>query len=184
LPSPTGAMEWVEHTVTDKGGVKRTAKYIRHTDPLVQSIIEAVREDEIEQAIDRLRLVWHKGEPKVVLVVNNLPPTVQPDYVLDWVDVRKGRAAPPAIHATLTGLVPGSPHQGPVLRPDIWQSKTPAENHMKAQLKPNWKDWFKCVLVMPCRDGMQRRRAVEAYYRPADCTYTKAYNKLIGWLTG
>jgi hypothetical protein len=184
LPPPTGVMEWVEHTVTDKRGVELTAKYLRHTDPLVQSIIEAEREDEIEQAIDRLRLVWHKGEPKVVLVVNNLPLTVQPDYVLDWADVRDGRAAPPAMHATLTGLVPGSPHQGPTLRPDIWRSKTTADNHMTAQLKPNWKDWFRCLLVMPYKEGMQRRRAIEAYYRPADCAYTKDYLKLIAWLNG
>lgn len=182
LPPPNGVMEWVEHTVTDKRGVKLSTKYLRHTDLLVQSIIEAEREDEIEQSIDRLRLVWHKGEPKVVIVVNNLPLTLQPDYVLDWADVRDGRAASPAMHATLTGLVPGSPHQGPTLRPDIWRSKTTAENHFAAQLKPNWKDWFERLLVVSHKEGVQRRRAVEAYYRPADCAYTKEYLKLVALL--
>ncbi len=114
----------------------------------------------------------------MVVVVNNLPPTIQPDYVLDWADVREGRATASAMHATLTGLIPGSPEQGPSLRPDLWSSKNTARNHMNAQLKPNWKDWFKRLRVLRKGTG-KRRQAVDAYYRPADCVWTAEYLRLL-----
>jgi hypothetical protein len=178
LPAPSGKMEWIEREVQTTYAGRKKVKYLRHTDPLVQSIIESEREDEVEQAIDRLRLVWHNGEPKVVFVVNNLPPTVEPMFVLCWEDVREERAAPPAMHATLTGLIPASGEQGPALRPDLWRGCSTASRHMKDQLRPNWKEWFMRLMVLPADTG-KRRQAVEAYYRPADCDYTAEYKRLL-----
>lgn len=178
LPAPNGKMQWVEYAqLTRYAGVKKI-KYLRHTDPLVQSIIASEREDEIEQAIDRLRLVWHEGEPKVVIVVNNLPLAIHPTAVLCWEDVRDGRAAPQAMHATLTGLIPASGEQGPAVRPDIWSARSTASRHMKDRLRPNWQDWFRCLLVLPW-DAGKRRQAVKAYYRPANCAYTATYQRLL-----
>lgn len=178
LAAPKGKMIWVEYEVqTTYAGVKKI-RYLQHPDPLVQGIIASEREDEIEQAIDRLRLVWHEGDPKVVIVVNNLPLTVHPMAVLRWEDVRDGRAAPEAMHAILTGLIPASGEQGPTLRPDIWSSTSTASRHIKEQLAPNWKDWLKPLLVLPVGTG-KRRQAVKIYYRPTGCIYSKMYEQIL-----
>jgi len=43
-----------------------------HPDARVQRLVEQVRESETTQAIDRLRLVHHQGEPKIIYVLSNL----------------------------------------------------------------------------------------------------------------
>ncbi len=54
-----------------------------HPDPRVQAVLESVREDEIAQVVDRLRLI-HNAEPKHVYIITNVPADVTVDRVVTF----------------------------------------------------------------------------------------------------
>ncbi|NYZ11186.1 hypothetical protein HL658_01385 [Azospirillum sp. RWY-5-1] len=56
-----------------------------HPDPRVQRVLEQSREREIEQALDRLRLI-HNPAPKRVFVLTAIPLDIVVDEVIEWRD--------------------------------------------------------------------------------------------------
>lgn len=75
----------------NKVGVKTTV----HPDSRVQKLLELARERELEQAIDRLRLV-HNQKPKRVIILCNIPIDITVDELLtlDELAETPGRAGP------------------------------------------------------------------------------------------
>ena len=76
-----------------RDGTSRSASIYVHPDKRVQSILEIVRESEITQAIDRLRLVWErtketeKGKETItrkVYILNDIPVDITVDYLWNW----------------------------------------------------------------------------------------------------
>ncbi|UWR76651.1 hypothetical protein K4L04_01435 [Phaeobacter inhibens] len=136
-----------------------------HPDETVRDLLESAREDETMQEVDRLRLVWHKGCPKEVILASPLALDICVDKIVQWKDYRQGRETDRCTHAILTGLLPGSPQQAVKLRPDIWNSTSTAERDYKA-LPKDWKTY--CVEVQLCTwtEGQSKGRAIKAYYAP------------------
>ena len=60
-----------------------------HPDRRAQAILEQLRESETLQAIDRLRLI-HCPEPKLVVVLSNIPLDIEVDALLTWDDLIHG----------------------------------------------------------------------------------------------
>jgi hypothetical protein len=114
-----------------------------HMDPIVRALLESAREDELMQAVDRLRLVWHEGPPKPLVIVNEIPvPDMTPHSVVEWKNFKNGRLWDRLTHAILTGVIPNSPHQAVRLRPEVWSSRTTAERDYAALTAkyPKWRD--------------------------------------------
>src|SRR5207245_2006379 len=55
-----------------RDGAARAELVHTHPDPLIDTLLRSIREAEIEQGIDRLRLV-HATEPKRVVLLTNTP---------------------------------------------------------------------------------------------------------------
>jgi hypothetical protein len=60
-----------------------------HSDKRAQAILEQLRESETLQAIDRLRLIYCK-EPKLVVVLSNIPLDIEVDALLTWDELIHG----------------------------------------------------------------------------------------------
>lgn len=60
-----------------------------HPDRRAQAILEQLRESETLQAIDRLRLIYCK-EPKLVVVLSNIPLDIEVDALLTWDELIHG----------------------------------------------------------------------------------------------
>ena len=74
-----------------------------HPDPRVQEFVEQVREQEIAQAIDRLRLV-HREVPAEVFVLSNIVLPVTVDRLVNWRGLMPSRLDVAA--ARLDGVLP------------------------------------------------------------------------------
>ena len=75
----------------DGGGRQHCTATKVHTNELVTELIRAHREDELAQAVDRLRMVWHEGEPKRVVLVTPVALDLLIDEVVEWKDFKAGR---------------------------------------------------------------------------------------------
>lgn len=75
----------------DGGGRQHCTTTKVHTNELVTELIRAHREDELAQAVDRLRMVWHEGEPKRVVLVTPVALDLLIDEVVEWTDFKAGR---------------------------------------------------------------------------------------------
>ena len=60
-----------------------------HPDRRAQAILEQIRESETLQAIDRLRLI-HCEEPKLVVMLSNIPLDIEVDALLTWDELMHG----------------------------------------------------------------------------------------------
>src|SRR5262249_42644923 len=66
-----------------RDGSQQSVKVKVHPDPRVQSVVEQVREAEMVQAIDRLRLI-HSERQKTVFVLCNIPLGIPVDELVTW----------------------------------------------------------------------------------------------------
>ena len=100
-----------------------------HPDPRVQRVLEQVREREIEQAIDRIRLV-HNTEIKHVYILCSIPVNITVDRLMTWREMQAGGS-----RLERMGIEDGIvPLNGPMLhrmRPDLWISDEAARHEIK-----------------------------------------------------
>jgi hypothetical protein len=107
---PYGAREY-----TLRDGTRQPAKVRLHPDPRVQAVVEQVREAEMVQAIDRLRLI-HSPQKKTVYILCNIPLDIPVDELVTWRELAEdGRLAREIFNRRLAprccrlGLVAGRP---------------------------------------------------------------------------
>lgn len=94
-----------------------------HPDPRCQEILEAIREAEIVQAIDRVRPVF---QARSIILLTSIVVDVTVDRVFTWADLRKGGCRLTRAFGRF-GVVPE--HSGELARcfPDLWPSKNAAK---------------------------------------------------------
>ena len=72
-----------ERQYTMRDGTRRQVRVRVHPDRRVQAVVEQVREAEMVQAIDRLRLI-HSEREKLVLILCNIPLAIPVDELVTW----------------------------------------------------------------------------------------------------
>lgn len=77
-----------------------------HPDPRIQVLHELIRESESQQAIDRLRLVHHEGEPKRVILLSNLVLDITVDELVSWQELMAGGSKLSVAWGQLSGVMP------------------------------------------------------------------------------
>lgn len=100
-----------------------------HPDPWGDRVLRQVREAEIEQAIDRLRLI-RNDLPKEVFILGQVTVDVTADRVMSWTDFREGGSRyEQALQRT--GVVPINPSEMARLLPEVWHTTRTAERDLK-----------------------------------------------------
>jgi hypothetical protein len=130
-PEPLRFVEPDEHSRTmlkteDRGYRLRrghaSAEVAVHPDDDGQRLLEQIRECEIAQAIDRLRLV-HADSPKRVIVLSNVVCDIEIDRLVAWGELVPSRLAQAFIRE---GAVPLSAGELSRCFPDLWETSEAA----------------------------------------------------------
>ncbi len=98
---------------------------IRHPDPLIQKILEQLRESESQQAVDRLRLV-HATAPKPVYLLSNIPLDIDVDELVTWEEMIDGSRLERAWNV-LPGVMPLAPAWLATQFPKFWKTADAAK---------------------------------------------------------
>jgi hypothetical protein len=69
-------------------GCGTTVRTLRYTDPRLQAVLEQSREQEISQAVDRLRLINCDGT-KLVIILSTVATDIPVDLALTWPELRR-----------------------------------------------------------------------------------------------
>ena len=117
------------HHIMRDGGQQRPVRVRVHPDPRVQAVVEQVREAEMVQAIDRLRLI-HSPRQKTVYILCNIPLDLPVDELVTWRElVGDGRLVAALEKCEENGwealpLVAGKLSD---LLPELWSTESAAE---------------------------------------------------------
>jgi len=162
-------------TITSRQGQVKRVKLRLHRDPIVRELMRAAREDEAIQVIDRIRSVWHRGPPKIVVIIAGaVPIDVDVDMLVDWSDFKEGRLTSRIVHATLTGPVGSTPGLTARLRPELFSNRDAARASHDAHLRPDWLTYFERELIPGPGTPIYKCE------RPIDCVYSKDYRTIMG----
>lgn len=112
--------------VADSQGRQHAIAVERHPDPFVDAFRAQRVEAEIEQAIDRLRLIHAPTVRKVYLL--NSYPTVTPDRVMTWADLRAGGSLSDRIKDR--GFLPASGRECARVLPDLFDCEATARRFL------------------------------------------------------
>src|SRR5215471_8895736 len=123
-----------------RDGSRQSVKVKVHPDRRVQAVIEQVREAEMLQAIDRLRLI-HSPWKKTVIILCNIPLDIPVDALVTWRElVGDGRLARALEACEENGweALPLAAKSLSELRPEIWVTEVASEAWLrKNRLKPS-----------------------------------------------
>ena len=153
----TGEYVKVKRGIRMRDGSAVEVEVTVHPDPRVQAALETIREDEITQAIDRIRLI-HNVEPKHVYIVTNVPCDVTVDRVVTFDElfheitgqIDNGQAGTGRrlygdrlVEAFRrgNGVLPRAPSELVRLYGDLWTSPDTAKESLKRgtlQIEPYW----------------------------------------------
>lgn len=100
-----------------------------HPDNLVEKLLHQMREAEIAQAIDRLRLV-HNQHPKEVIILNEIATNITVDRVVDWRVFWRGGTRPERAIQT-HGFLPLNGQEAVSIFPEIWSNRETANQDFK-----------------------------------------------------
>lgn len=96
-----------------------------HPDPRAQQVLEQIREREIEQAIDRLRLV-HASTPRPIVLLMQLALDVTVDGVANFDELAAGGSR--VERAAKFGVIAIGSENAAALFPDLWPSRYAARD--------------------------------------------------------
>lgn len=132
----------------------------RHPDPWGDRVLRQIREAEIEQAIDRVRLI-HNAEPKAVYLLSPVVIDATIDRVIDWRDFKSGGTR---IERAIEeyGVLPQNGADCARLIPAIWTDERTAQRDLKAE-GLNRQTVYKEYLYTKCR---HKDRTVAEYKTP------------------
>jgi hypothetical protein len=106
-----------------------TSMVMTHTDRRVQALLESYREREVEQGIDRGRLI-HNAEPKRVYILNDLVLDITVDEVTSWKELRQGGSRYERAWAA-TGILPTGAADLHRAHPNLWATVKAAERALE-----------------------------------------------------
>ncbi len=92
-----------------------------HRDPWGDRILQQIREAEIEQAMDRVRLI-HNTQPKEVFLMSPVVANVTVGRIVEWLDFKKGGSKVDKAIAKY-GLIFQSPADCNRYMPEFWRSR-------------------------------------------------------------
>jgi hypothetical protein len=116
-----------------RDGSRRQVRVRVHHDRRVQAVAEQVREAEMVQAIDRLRLV-HSEREKVVFILCNIPLDIQVDELVTWRELTgDGRLLKALETCEENGweALPLAAKELTRLFPELWGTEKAAENWLR-----------------------------------------------------
>jgi hypothetical protein len=114
---------------TMRDGTRRQVRVRVHPDRRVQAVVEQVREAEMVQAIDRLRLI-HSEREKTVVILCNIPLAIPVDELVTWRElVGDDRLAEALALCEEKGwdALPLAPEKLSELFPELWGTEKAAE---------------------------------------------------------
>lgn len=111
-----------------RNGGAHAVEVPRHPDPWGGRVLHAIREAEIAQAIDRVRLV-HNREPKQVFILGEVVADVTVDEVTSWAEFQQGGSRPMRALAE-HGVLPLGAREAARVLPSIWESKSAADRDL------------------------------------------------------
>jgi hypothetical protein len=134
-PGPKGRVQYPYRVrpYTQRDGSQRQAKVRVHPDPRVQAVVEQIREAEMEQAIDRLRLI-HSTRKKTVLILCSIPVDIPVDKLVTWGELVGDSRLSDALEACEEqrwDALPLAPKELSRLFPELWSSAKAAENWLR-----------------------------------------------------
>ncbi len=131
----------IDPALWQKGWFKQTRRYRMregtvvpaevsvHPDPRVQVLLEQMREREIEQAIDRLRLI-HNVEVKAIYLLTSVPVDITVDRLLSWKELHDdGSRFERAWQAS--GVLPLGAAFLRKTHPTLWETEKAAEHALQ-----------------------------------------------------
>jgi hypothetical protein len=151
-----------------------------HPDPRVQDVLELVREDELLQAFDRTRPVWHRRQ---AILLNDLCLDVTYDAVYSHKHLVAG--GNPIERAFLvTGIVPLSPEDLHHAHPAIFRTPKAAEHALRNYpINPKERSVWDCGVVSYRRVGQrgpEARALLDCGRYPGAATAIPAIEAAIG----
>ncbi len=106
-----------------RDGSESVALVEAHTELRIQAVLEQCRERELEQVVDRLRLI-HRDRRALVIVASSVVLDVTYDSVLPWSDLTPSRAASALVRF---GVLPANAGLRATAFPDLWTSADAAK---------------------------------------------------------
>lgn len=177
----TTAEEWqmVARSYRTRNGQPETVLVQGHPDPRVELLLRSIREGEIEQAVDRLRLI-HTGAAKRVLLLTSTPTGIVVDRLVPWGDLEPSRVEVAFAEADFAPL---TARECVRLRPDLWATEDGAKKALqrergdnpfyKISIEGNVPSFFVAEYRVP---GMARGKHARALVGGADPKRTLAAN--------
>jgi hypothetical protein len=136
---------------TMKDGQRVISRFTRHPDQHCQRRNETTREDEMLQAIDRLRLI-HNKEPKLVFILSSLPLPIPVDVLISEDTIAKIVGFRDILAGIETaGLGGAAPITGTFLSqtwPEVWPNPKAGEDFLR-EIFPKQDQWVRESLLSP-----------------------------------
>lgn len=132
-PKGQAQYPYVDRRYTMQDGSRRQVRVRVHRDRRVQAVVEQVREAEMVQAIDRLRLI-HSPRKKTVIILCSIPLDIPVDALVTWRDLAgDGRLARALEACEENGwdAVPLAAKELTRLFPEPWGTLKAAENWLR-----------------------------------------------------
>ncbi len=127
LVAPAKEWQTVQRAYRTRSGELQHGLVQGHPDRRVDRLLRTIREGEIEQAVDRLRLV-HAEAPKRVLLLTNTPTGIVVDEFTPWGELEPSRVEVAFIQ---TGFAPLSAPECVRIRPDLWPTQEAAKKGLQ-----------------------------------------------------
>jgi len=112
-----------------RDGTQRQTRVRVHPDRRVQAVVEQIREAEMLQAIDRLRLI-HSARKKTVYILCNIPLGIPVDEVVTWKQLVGDKRLMRALETCEENgweALPLAPGKLSELLPELWSTEDAAE---------------------------------------------------------
>lgn len=143
-------------------GTTEIERVSEHFDKFPQEVLRQIREHEIEQAIDRLRLI-HNTEPKTVYLLCSVVLDITVDHSVTWEQLNHFTLMDQAIHNTLKNEGKAFPLGATDLAksfPDLWSTPDKVKGYVKR------------------RGGFKWVVSLIRYYIPNDPLYLVEYRRV------
>lgn len=154
-----------------------------HPDPRVQAVLEQLREAEIAQAVDRLRLV-HAEKPKRVILMTNIVCDITVDRLLSWREAVAGGDRLSLAWQRSGGVLPLAYAELSGRFPELWGSENAARSWFRGKSSESLIEALKAPLLLVSYRRQGQRRPSRAVISAELQDPLAALELLVGRLEG